>query len=120
MRVLTRREKIEYFLVAPLLFYLWLVLFVYSLQHGPFDAGYLVSCFMISVGSAFNLSRNGSLLINLLVTIGGFLVTQFAFFGREAADNYPMLGLQYFSIYLLSLTAITNINWFLRGKPVKS
>ena len=120
MRVLTRREKAEYCVVAPILVYLWLVMFIYSIQEGPLDAGYLISCVMISIGAAFNLSRNGSLFINLLVAAGGFLVTQFAFFGREAAEHYSMLGLQYLSVYLLCLTSITNVTWLVRGKPIKA
>jgi hypothetical protein len=121
MRVLTRREKIEFFVVAPVLFCLWLALFLYSIQEEPVDVGYLIACSMIALGSGFSITRNGSSFMNVLISVCGLQVTQFAFFRfEEMISNFSTLTLQYISIYLMSLTSVTTITWLIKGKPVKT
>ena len=120
MRVLTRREKIEFFVVAPVLFCLWLALFLYSIREEPVDVGYLIACSMIALGSGFSIARNGSSFLNILISVCGLQVTQFAFFREEMVSNFSTLTLQYISIYLMSLTSVTTITWLIKGKPVKA
>ena len=118
MRVLTRKEKIEFFVVAPLLFFIGVALFIYSVRQESVDVGYLLACLMFGVGSGISLSRNQSLVINLMVAVGAMQLTQWAFFDSfEITDNRSTLSLQFISVYFLSLIATTNITWMIKGRP---
>jgi len=118
MRVLTPKDKVELFVVAPVLFFIGLAIFVYSVRQESVDVGYLIACLMFSVGSGISISRHHSLVINLMVAAGAMQLTQLAFFNSfDLINERVTLTLQYISIYLLSLVAVTNITWFLKGKP---
>jgi len=118
MRVLTRKEKIESFVVAPLLFLLGVVLFIYSVRQESVDVGYVLACLMFGVGSGISLNRDQSLVINLMIAVGAMQMTQWAFFDSfEISNNRSTLSLQFISVYCLSLIATTNLTWLIKGKP---
>jgi hypothetical protein len=118
MRVLSNREKIEFFVLSPVFFSLTVALFIFSIWNETVDLGYLLGCLLFAIASARHFCKSSASLWILAVSAGGMHLTQLVFFGFDRnPSEYAIFALQYLAIALMCLSSMTTIVWLVKGKP---